>query len=519
MKKRTGKHVFFMVFLIILAFALTTVFGVATYRGDIKHTWVHSLEDIRLGIDIQGGVDVTFEPDEGVEATEEQMDAALEVIKLRLVNLGINDSETYVDYANNRVIVRFPWQSGESNFDPAKAVDELGQMSELTFRYGTDIDGEVILTGSSVDTATSGYTQQSQNSEPQWVVQLKLNDSGKDAFATATTAQASSGGYISIWMDDTCISSATVNDAITTGEAVISGNFTAESAKQLADQITSGALPFSLHSTSTKTLSPTLGSGALYAMVMSGLISLAFICVYMLILYRLPGLVAVIGLIGQVAGMLAAVSGWFGFLPSSTLTIPGIAGIILSVGMGVDCNIITAERIKEELAKGRSLETSLRKGYENAFSAILDGNLTLAIVALILMGAFGTDNAITKILNATIFRFFGATTEGFIYSFGFTLIMGVILNFIMGVFAARLMTFSLARFKAFQKPSLYGYTKEKYKEAMRNGTMTFDEVKKEFLTRNTCFCSRRRSKKSNQRCNWYRFENTKRNNRSSILCI
>jgi len=198
----------------------------------------------------------------------------------------------------------------------------------------------------------------------------------------------------------------------------------------------------------------------------------------MLVLYRLPGFVAVIGLIGQVAGMLAGVSGWFGFMPSSTLTIPGIAGIILSVGMGVDCNIITAERIREELARGKSIESSLKAGYSNAFSAILDGNLTLAIVALILMGAFGTDNPITKFLNATIFYFFGATTEGFIYSFGFTLIMGVILNFIMGVFAARLMTFSLARFKAFQKPALFNYTEGKFKEAK---LLHFSENKKKFF--------------------------------------
>ena len=474
MNKRIGKPVFFVVFVLILAFAYTTMFGVATYNGDNKHTWVHSLEDIRLGIDIQGGVDVTFEPDDGVNATDEQMDAALQVIKLRLTNLSINDSETYVDYNNSRIIVRFPWQSGEENFDPTAAVNELGQMSELTFRYGSDISGEVILTGSSVDTATPGYDQQND----QWVVQLKLNDSGKEAFATATAAQAANNGYISIWMDETCISNATVNEAISSGEAVISGSFTSETAKQLADQITSGALPFSLHSTSTKTLSPTLGSGALRAMVLSGLIALAFICIYMLVLYRLPGFVAVIGLIGQVAGMLAAVSGWFGFMPSSTLTIPGIAGIILSVGMGVDCNIITAERIREELARGRSLESSLKAGYENAFSAILDGNLTLAIVALILMGAFGTDNAITRFLNATIFYFFGATTEGFIYSFGFTLIMGVILNFVMGVFAARLMTFSLAKFKAFQKPSLFNYTEGKYKEAK---LLRFSENKKKFF--------------------------------------
>ncbi len=476
MKKKMGKPVFFVTFVLILAFALSTLFGISTYYGDIKTTYVHGLEDIRLGIDIQGGVDITFEPENDMDASDEQMDAALQVINMRLVSLNINDSETYVDYNNDRIIVRFPWQSDEENFDPSAAVEELGQMSELTFRYGQEVDGEVILTGSSVVEAVPGYNSQ----DAQWVVQLKLDKDGAAAFTTATAAQSANGGFISIWMDDVCVSSATVSETISTGEAVITGNFDAESSKQLADQITSGALPFSLKTTSTKTLSPTLGAGALYAMILSGIIALVFICIYMIVLYRLPGVVAVIGLIGQVAGMLAAVSGYFGFQPSSTLTIPGIAGMILSIGMGVDCNIITAERIREELAKGRSIEASLREGYKNAFSAILDGNLTLAIVAVILMGAFGTNtSALTKILDSTIFFMFGSTTEGFVYSFGFTLLVGVILNFIMGVGAARLMTMSLARFKCFQKKSLYGYTEGKYKAAK---TLNFSGKKKVFFS-------------------------------------
>lgn len=476
MKRKTGRPVFFVTFVLILAFALSTVLGISTYYGDIKTTYVHGLEDIRLGIDIQGGVDITFEPGNEVDATEEQMDAALQVINMRLISLGINDSETYVDYNNDRIIVRFPWQSGEKDFDPTAAVEELGQMSELTFRYGQEVDGDVILTGASVVEAVPGFNSQ----DSQWVVQLSLDENGAKAFTTATSELSASNGFISIWMDDMCVSSATVNETISTGEAVISGNFTAESAKKLADQITSGALPFSLQTTSTKTLSPTLGAGALFAMVLSGIIALVFIIIYMIVLYKLPGVVASIGLIGQVAGMLAGVSGYFGFMPSSTLTIPGIAGMILSIGMGVDCNIITAERIREELAKGRSVDASLREGYKNAFSAILDGNLTLAIVAVILMGAFGTNtNALTKILDKTIFFMFGSTTEGFVYSFGFTLLVGVILNFVMGVGAARLMTMSLASFKCFNKKSLFGYKEGKYKEPK---VLPFSAKKKVFFS-------------------------------------
>lgn len=425
------------------------------------------MDDIRLGIDIQGGVDVTFEPADGVSATENQMDAALETIKLRLANQNISDSETYVDYKSNRIIVRFPWQAGETDFDPEAAVKELGQTAELTFRYGTDTttdsdgntipSGDIVLTGADVDKADTGATQDSTTGEYTWMVTLDLNESGKEKFYEATSALYQQQGQISIWMDNTMISAPSVSAVISDGKATITGNFTYESAKELADKINSGALPFSLETTSFKTISPTMGEGALTTMVLAGLITLVLIVIYMIVLYRLLGVVASLTLIGQVAGMLAAVSGWFGFMPSTTLTIPGIAGIILSVGMGVDANIITGERIREELRKGKNLDTALHSGYHRAFSAIFDGNLTGIIVSIVLMGAFGVPESIwAKLFNSTIFRFFGATTEGVIYSFGFTLMTGLIMNFIMGVLAARLMTMSLSGFKCFQNKKLYG---------------------------------------------------------------
>ncbi len=143
-------------------------------------------------------------------------------------------------------------------------------------------------------------------------------------------------------------------------------------------------------------------------------------------------------------------------MPSSTLTIPGIAGIILSIGMGVDANIITSERIKEEINAGKSLDTALRLGYDRAFTSIFDGNITVIIVAAVLMGAFGApDGFFAKMLNI-VFRYFGVSTNSTIYSFGFTLLAGVILNFVMGVLASRLMLFSLSKFKAFRNPKLYG---------------------------------------------------------------
>ena len=212
-----------------------------------------------------------------------------------------------------------------------------------------------------------------------------------------------------------------------------------------------------METSSFKTISPTMGEGSLDAILLAAAIAFALIAVYMVVLYRLPGFVAVIALIGQVAGSIAAISGWFGFRNGSTLTIPGIAGIILAVGMGVDANIITGERIKEELHSGKSLDSAIKIAYKRAFAAILDGNITNVIIAIILMGAFGVPTSFfSKILNSTVFRAFGATAEGVVYSFGYTLLVGVICNFIFGVFASRLMVTSLSKFKCFKNRKLYG---------------------------------------------------------------
>lgn len=464
--KKINKSTFFIVVAFIALFAVSSITGFDYIYGDNKTTVVKGVDDIRLGIDIQGGVDVTFAPQGDFDATDKQLDSATQVIKTRLGALGINDNEIYSDYKSDRIIVRFPWQAGESEYDAESAVKELGDMAQLTFRKGSDYDiddddnivptGEVILIGSDVQEAD--YTQQPDNNgNLEWVVSLKLNPDGAKKFAEATSELAGTSTPISIWMDNNMISAPSVNQAITDGSAVITGSFTSESSKKLADQINSGSLPFKMETTSFKTISPTMGEGSLDAILLAAYIALALIAVYMVALYRLPGIAAVIALVGQIAGTLAAVTGWFGFMPGSTLTIPGIAGIILSVGMGVDANIITGERIKEELRSGKSLDSAIRVAYKRAFSAILDGNITNVIIAIILMGAFGVPTSFfSKILNKVIFFMFGATTEGVVYSFGFTLLVGVICNFIFGVFAARLMVTALSKFKAFQNRKLYG---------------------------------------------------------------
>lgn len=465
--KKIKKPVFFIVFIVILAFTVSVFTGISYQFGDISTTYIQGIKDIRLGIDIQGGVDVTFIPADNVDATAEQLDAVKEMMNQRLSMLSINDSEVYTDESKDRIIVRFPWQSGETDFDPEAAVSELGETAMLTFRKGSDYEtdeegnvvptGELVLEGSDIAESYVARVANDTSGSYDYVVALSLNDEGTEKFSNATAELYESGGSISIWMDNSLISAPTVSAHITDGKATISGDFTYESAKSLSDKINAGSLPFNLETESFKTISPTLGSGALNAMILSGIIAFAFIAVYMIVLYRLPGFVAAICLVGQVAGTLAAITKYFGFMDSSTITIPGIAGIILAVGMGVDANIITCERIKEELYNGRSLENALKSGYQRAFTSIFDGNITVIIVAVILMGAFGVpDSFCAKALNI-VFRWFGTTTEATIYSFGYTLLVGVILNFIMGILASKLMIGSLAKFSIFKKKSLYGY--------------------------------------------------------------
>lgn len=451
--KKVGKPMFFVVVAVIVLLTATSFFGLSYSYGDNKTTFIKGAGDIRWGIDIRGGVDVTFSPPDDYDATDDEMAAAESIIKVRLVSQNITDSEVYTDYNKDRIIVRFPWKEGESDFNPETAVKELGETALLTFRENTS--GPVILEGKDVEKAEAGINP--ENNE--YIVSLKLTSEGAKLFADATGRLV--GQKISIWMDDTMISAPNVNQQIPSGEAIISGGsgqyaFTAEEAKSLADKINGGALPFKLETENFSSISPTLGMGARDAMVMAGAVAFALVSLYIIVLYRLPGVVACIALVGQVAGSVACISGFFGNAPSFTLTLPGIAGIILSIGMGVDANVITSERIKEELKNGRTLEGAIDSGFQRTFAAIFDGNITMVLVAAVLMGAFGPPNSILGNLFSPIFRWFGPSATGAIYSFGYTLIVGVIFNFLMGVTASRLMLKSISKYKAFRKPWLFG---------------------------------------------------------------
>ena len=440
--KRIPKPVFFIVAILILAFAATAFFGVKYYNGDIQQTSIKGISDIRWGIDIRGGVEATFKPQGDIDATDEQLDSAKSIIDTRMVSNGITDYELYADYGSDRIIVRFPWKEDETNFDPVEAVNELAATAHLSFRNSS---GEELMDGSAVASARAGVDT-SQDSTGEYLVLLDLTDEGATTFAAITEEYLNQ--QIAIYMDEIELSNPTVQAVISDGSAQITGNFTAEEAVKLANQINGGALPFDLETASYSAISPTLGQNSLTAMGYAAVIAIVIIALFMIIRYRVPGFVAVIALIGQMALSIAAVTRYFNVVQSFTMTLPGIAGLILSIGMGVDANIITAERIKEEFKSGKTLDTAIDRGTKNSLTAIVDGNMTVVIVAIILMLVFGPTNILSGI--------FGQSTTGTIYAFGYTLLVGVISNFIMGVWLSRIMLKSIAGFNFLRKKSLFG---------------------------------------------------------------
>jgi len=471
--KRVKKPVFFIVALLIFALTYCSFFGISVPHGDLTKTIVKGANDIRWGTDIQGGVQVTFGPPEGYMAKDEngedsqdlmdqQMKQCEDIISVRLVNNNITDYELYTDTNYQRIILSFPWADGEAK-DAEATIADISENADLMFIEGSpsqitisydesgnrtvvDENGDeavVICDGSDVSNAQAAVDPETT----EYYVALQFNEEGQAKFSEATGRLINS--TISIWLDSTLISAPTVQSQITGGQASITGSFTTEQATDLAQKINAGALPFKMETKDYNVIDPTLGSDSLDAMVIAGVIAFAIICIFMCVVYKLPGAVACIALLGQAAGSIAAVSGFLPVFNSFTLTLPGIAGIVLSIGMGVDANIITAERIKEEIRSGKTIYGSIEAGDENSFSSIFDGNVTVIIVSIILMTIFGPPSELLS-------KLLGPSTVGSIYSFGYTLLVGVIFNFVMGVYASRLMLKSLSNFKIFRNRKLYG---------------------------------------------------------------
>ena len=415
---KPSKIKFFGLIMVVVLVSLVSVFGIGKS--------VKGAKDMRFGIDIRGGIEAVFEPENLDRVpTASELEAARNVIETRLDTKNILEREITVDKQKGYIIVRFPWKSDEVNFNPEEAIAELGETAQLTFR---DTEGNVLLEGSHVKSSNPAYN----NETGEYIVQLSFDEVGSKAFEEATEKMA--GKQMAILMDDTVISAPLVKSKISGGECMIDGMKSSQEAKDLSDKINAGALPFSMITSNHSSISPTLGSGALKIMIIAGLVAFAGVCLFMIIYYKLPGTMSCIALCLQMALQLLALS-----LPQFTLTLPGIAGIILSLGMAVDANVIISERICEEIAKGLSVRQAIKKGYEKAFSSVFDGNFTSAIVAILLM-IFGS---------------------GSMLSFGYTLLTGLVINFLAGIFVSKSLLSSIILFKKMNDKKWFRKKKER----------------------------------------------------------
>ncbi|MBQ5686080.1 MAG: protein translocase subunit SecD, partial [Ruminococcus sp.] len=326
---------------------------------------------IHLGLDLQGGVSIVYEAKLDREPTEEEMSAARTMIQKRLDAKGYTEAEAALE-GTNRIRVEIPGVD-----DPQKAIDEIGAAGMLRF---VDQEGNEILDGSKIASASAQYYN--ENGVNKYGVSVKMNDEGTEIFKEFTSSHK--GETMFIFLDETVLSYATINDVITDGNGMISGNFTAESAKDLADGINAGALPFALDAISSTSIGAKLGLDALNTSLLAGAIGFGIIVIFMICMYRLCGVAADIALTLYMALLILVLS-----LMNATLTLPGIAGVLLSVGMAVDANVIIFVRIKEEIQAGKTVRTAVEAGFNKAFSAILDGNITTLIAALVLY-IFGT---------------------------------------------------------------------------------------------------------------------------------
>lgn len=396
MSKRGSILSLIIVVLIIAVFGILAVRGMAIGRYDI----LPLSRAIRQGLDLRGGVYTVYEAkDENVEGFSDKMSAAIEIIRDRLDKKGYTEA-TISRQGAARIRVEIPDIS-----DPEAVLSIIGEPALLQF---VEPDGTVIMEGSAIVSARASRLPGEGNKV---VVAFELNDEGTKAFAEATSRLI--GKEITILLDGKVISSPTVNSAILTGSGYIEGMESAAAAQTLAIQIESGALPLELTQLEVRTISATLGEGALRQALLAGAIGIAALFIYLIVYYRLPGLIADIALIIYIEIVLYALA----ILPSVQLTLPGVAGIILSVGMAVDANVIIFERIREEMRAGKSLRSAVEAGFKKAFRTILDSNITTAIAAFVLM-YFGTGSikgfAVTLALGIAVSMFTAITVTRFL---------------------------------------------------------------------------------------------------------
>jgi len=383
---------------LILVIVVAIVAGVINYQGLIaKNTKLVP----KLGLDLRGGVRIVLEAQdtEGAKATSESIDAAVGVIDKRINALGVSEAIAVREGANSkRIIVELPgWE------DPERAKEIIGKTALLEFKTE---DGKVVVSGKSLKDAKLVFSQaQDSLGEPQ--IAFTLDAEGTTAFAAAT--QANVGKKITIYLDGKVLMSPTVETAITDGQGVISGGFTAEQASNDALLLKSGSLPVKLVAISEQVVGPSLGGAFVRRSALAAVIAFLLVVIWMFIMYRYLGLVSGIALIVYADILMAAY-----LVLHATLSLPAIGGAILSIGMAVDANCIIFERIREELGMKKTVKGAIGAGFSRAFRAVFDSNLT--------------------VLVGTVFLFYFGT--GTVRGFAVTLALGVLASMFTAVFAS-----------------------------------------------------------------------------------
>ena len=358
MKKNKG------ILSLILTAVLVVLLGFTVLVG-LGETGTGAMKNIKLGLDLKGGVSITYQVKDD-NPTEEEMSDTIYKLQKRVEQYSTEVS-VYQE-GDDRINVEIPGVT-----DANAILDELGKPGSLEFQTQ---DGETVITGSDVKTA-SAQSGQDDMGNKEYSVELDLTDEGAEKFAEATEANV--GKQISIIYDGEVISSPRVNEAITGGQAYITGNFTYEEADNLASTIRIGGLKLELEELRSNVVGAQLGEQAISTSLKAGAIGLAIVFIFMIFVYYLPGLAAGLALIIYTELVLLILNAF-----NITLTLPGIAGIILGIGMAVDANVIIFARVREEMTRGKSVKNSLKTGFQKAMSAIVDGNVTTLIAAAVL---------------------------------------------------------------------------------------------------------------------------------------
>ena len=373
--------------------------------------------NIRLGLDLNGGVSITYQTVDENPTAEQMSDT---VYKLQLKAQSYSDEAQVYQEGKNRINIDIPGAT-----DANDILEELGEPGTLEF---ADENGNVLLTGDDVKTASAGMTNQNNNKE--YVIELNFNEAGAKKFEEATKNNV--GKRIFIIYNNEVISSPNVKEAISGGQASISPIESYEEANKIASTIRIGALPVKLTELRSNVIGATLGVEAIASSLKAAAIGILLVILFMLLVYRLPGLASSVALVMYVGLEMVLLQAF-----EVTLTLPGIAGVILSIGMAVDANVIIFTRIKEELGQGNSVEKSIKAGFEKALSAILDGNITTLIAAAVLY----------------------LRGSGTVRSFATTLAIGIVVSLLTALFVTRALLKAFLAMGA-EKPALYGVKKD-----------------------------------------------------------